>query len=450
MSFISAKIKENWQTFIIALLLIAGIWFRLSLYGDPRLSIGMNDTESYINSANAPLFSWKLFADQRLFTTNLLYKLANNTQECKLTDISLPTKGSVREVQPCFDKIALLQNLLSILGWCLLAWTTSRWLKNPLAKILSVILILAFAFTPQIAEWDSILSSESLSLSLFVGSFALLQEVAFRVLYRSESLNSTPNIVLISGWMIVFTLWVFIRDAHLYVIPITILFLSVLLFIKKFRQTKIPVVIIAILFGIFVLGYVSAKDSLRATHYPLQHAFEAYIFPFPARVQFFENLGMPNQQSPAFQNWFDAQGTKTYGVFLITHPRFVISTLFNQSFYFNSDSLQPYYNLSSELSVRNTSDQIGKLFHPESNSVYLLDTVMLISLGIASFKHRDPWITSWIWLALWVFLCASITLFTNFFGDTIGAARHVFPPVELFRLSLWIFLMIHIDYLLEK
>src|SRR5271157_863140 len=184
MRLIWATIKEKWQTITILALLAVGIWFRVSFYGDLRLSIGMNDTESYINSASAPLFSWQLFAGQRLFTTNLIYKLADNPQGCKLAKISYPTKGSVRDIQPCFDKIALLQNLLSIFSWCYLAWTASRWLKNPFTKITSVILILAFAYTPQIAEWDSVLSSESLSVSLFVFAFALLQEIAFRVSYR--------------------------------------------------------------------------------------------------------------------------------------------------------------------------------------------------------------------------------------------------------------------------
>ncbi len=249
--------------------------------------------------------------------------------------------------------------------------------------------------------------------------------------------------------MLIFAFWVFVRDAHLYVILITLILLFTLLLIKKYQQIKTLSLIIFLLLGIFVLGYVSAKDSLRATHYPLQHAFEAYILPFPSRLQFFSKLGMPDPQSPAFQQWFDAQATKTYGLFLITHPRFVVTTMFDQMYYFNLNSIQPYY-VTDSLTIRKASDKIGEFLHPESSSVYLLDTLMLIALAIASFKRHDPWIISWTCLGIWVFLCACITLFTNFFGDTIGAARHVVPPEETFRLSLWIFLIIHIDYLLEK
>ncbi len=93
---------------------------------------------------------------------------------------------------------------------------------------------------------------------------------------------------------------------------------------------------------------------------------------------------------------------------------------------------------------------MGEFFHPESSSVYVLDTLMLITLVIAGIKRTDPWLTSWACLALWIFACASITLLTNFFGDTTGVARHVIPPEETFRLSLWIFLVIHLDYFLQS
>ena len=449
MSMFLNKIREKWVTLVILGITALGIWFRVSFYGDLRLSIGMNDTESYISSSTAPLFSWKLFAGQRLLTTNLLYKLANNPRDCTLTDISLPTKGAVREIQPCFDKIVLLQNIISIIAWCLLAWTTSRWLKNPLTKIISVVLVLAFAFTPQIAEWDSVLSSESLSVSLLVLTIAILQEIVFRVSYRNRPLNSVWNIALISGWLLIFTFWIFLRDANLYVLLSTIILLSAILLFKKYRRMIILPLIIILLLGIFVLGYISARDSLRATHYPLQHSFQAYIFPYPLRMEFFSGFGMPDPKSPAFQKWFDAQATKTYALFLITHPRFIVTTMFNQLYYFTFNSTQPYY-VTDSLTVRRASDKIGEFFHPESSSVYLLDALMLMTLVAATIRYHESWLVSWTWLALWLFMCAAITLFTNFFGDTIGAARHVVPPEETFRLSLWIFLVIHMDYLLQQ
>ena len=75
---------------IIFIAMAVAVILRLYLYGDPRLSMGMGDTASYINSAQAPLLSWQSFVGQRLFTTNLVYKLATNSQKCKLTATSYP------------------------------------------------------------------------------------------------------------------------------------------------------------------------------------------------------------------------------------------------------------------------------------------------------------------------------------------------------------------------
>jgi hypothetical protein len=157
--------KEKWLNILILCILALGVWMRVSLYGDLRLSVGNAETPSYIESSRAPLFSWDIFAGKRLFTTNLIFKMANNESECPLAPVSSPVDGveNYREIQPCFDNIVLLQNILAALGWCCLAWSISRFLGNPLLKISSAILILAFAFTPQIAEWDSILSPESRS-----------------------------------------------------------------------------------------------------------------------------------------------------------------------------------------------------------------------------------------------------------------------------------------------
>ena len=447
MSPFLATIREKWLTITILSLLGMGIWIRVLSYGDMRLSVGMNDTPSYIDSSNAPLFTWNMFTGQRLFTTNLLYKLADNPQECKLTNISLPTKGAVLKLQPCFENIALLQNLLSVFAWCLLAWTTSHWLKNPLTKIVAVVLILAFAFTPQVAEWDGVLSSESLSISLFVLAFALLQEIVFRFSGRVMPLNSVGNLALVIGWVLIFTFWVFMRDAHLSAVPITLALLCTTLLVKNWRLSKIPYFVIAFLLAIFVLGYLSVRASSRAA-VPLGDSLRTYIFPYPSRVQFFSNSGMPDPQSPDFQKWLYTQGTKTYALFLITHPGFVVTTVFDRLYYFEFSPIQPYY-VSGSLTDRKNFYKAGDFFHPESSSVYLLDALMLVALLAAGLKRTDPWVASWAWLALWLFACASTTLLTNFFGDTAGVARHVVPPEEAIRLSLWIFLIIHMDHLLQ-
>src|SRR5215208_5081595 len=108
--------NDKWLTVALLALIVVGAWLRGSLYGNLSLSIGNSDTPSYIDSSKASVFSEEIFTGRRLFTTNILYKLANDPQACPLPIISYPAEGKegFREIQPCFDRIVLLQNWISI------------------------------------------------------------------------------------------------------------------------------------------------------------------------------------------------------------------------------------------------------------------------------------------------------------------------------------------------
>lgn len=134
----------------IFIIIVAAIMLRLYLYGDPRLSIGMGDTTSYIQSSRAPVLSSASLTSRRLFTMNLVYHIfVNNSNNCPLPVTIDPSKQrqASLELQSCFDRIALLQNLLSMLGWSFLAWELSSRIKTSLYKILITIIILSFAMS---------------------------------------------------------------------------------------------------------------------------------------------------------------------------------------------------------------------------------------------------------------------------------------------------------------
>ena len=159
----------------------------------------------------------------------------------------------------------LLQSLLAVIGWGFFAWTTSRWLQNGAAKVISAAVLLAFAFSPQVAEWDGLLSPESLSVTLLVVSFALLQEIVFRIATSLGGDGEAPQVGLVLAWLTTFVLWIFLRDVHLYFIPTTIGLLLVPLLHRDYRRRMIFIGVILVLVGVFVLGDASARDSRRAT-----------------------------------------------------------------------------------------------------------------------------------------------------------------------------------------
>jgi len=437
--------KDKWVTIVLLCLMISGIWLRTFIYGDLNLSIGNMDTASYIESSKAPAFSMESFSGRRLFTTNLLYKVANDPQGCPLQVVSDPAEGKEgdRAVQPCFDTIVLLQNWLSIFGWCLLAWTTARWITNPLYKILVVILILAFGFTPQIAERDSVLAPESLSISLFSIIIALLQEITLLTTSADQNTPFRKSGFLIPLWFLIFVLWVFIRDVHLYAFVVTVVLILPLLFIQKFRKPfYIPAVLVFSII-LFIFGNITSHNSTRWQP-SITHAFTDYIDPHPARVEFFHKLGMPrDRSSQEYEVWFQDKALGAYSRFLISHPGFLISTIFEAS-YFKSGFIQPYFR-TPEVMYRKTLLVIGEALHPETYAVYVIDFLLLTAICYTAVKSRQPKTYGMAWLAIWLFLYLAISLLLSFFGDTNGTGRHIFPSVEGFRLFGWIYLVVMID-----
>lgn len=446
------SIKHNAVNLVILLILLTGAWLRADWYGDLRFSVANAETDSYIKGSQASLFSWKIFAGQRLFTTNLIYKLANDESACPITVYSTPGTGNTvwRGIQPCFEQIALLQNILAIVGWLLLAWTVAKFLTSPIIKIAAATSIMLFGFTPQIAEWDSMLSPESLSLSMFAIVLALMMEVAFRIAPADAPFASKRNTNLLIGLLVLFLLWVFVRDVHLYAIPVTLGLLAMLFFIKKFRSTRHVAVVLGVLLAFFIVGFLSARDSLRATRYPIMNSLEAYILPYPARVEFFKPYGMPEKDAPDYKDapiylaWADKHASKAYGLFLLTHPGFVVTTLWGDYDQIRGDFLQPYFH-TDDIKYRSDLVKIGEIFHPETGAVYAGGFLIMIALLAHAFHSRTPNAAAWAWMGLWFFGIAAATLFLSYFGDTAGLRRHIMPSVEMFRLFMWVFLMPFLD-----
>ena len=368
------KIIKKYGIHVTTFIIIVGaIMLRLYLYGDPRLSIGMSDTPSYVDSSRSPLFS---LTSRRLFTMNLMYKVFVGNNHCQLTSISHPAANlmNTRQLQNCFEKIALFQNLLSILGWSFLAWVVSRHLQSSFLKIFALVAILIFAFSPQIAEWDSILSSEALSMSLFSITFALLIEAAF--LY-SRSSSGTDKFLkyLVMTFLIIVFLWVFVRDANLYIAPVSLLLIILIMIRNRFKKMLLWVVSI-ILAGIFVAGLISSIVSMRWQQ-SMRDTYRTSILAYPKSVDFIESLGAPNPNNSAFDQWFNNHAASTYMMFLAVHPRFVISNLFYYKQMFISDYLQPYF-AAQEIKYRDSLVEIGEFFHPESGSFYLIDAILVV------------------------------------------------------------------------
>ncbi|MCE9647095.1 MAG: hypothetical protein K8S20_13925 [Chloroflexi bacterium] len=422
---------------ILALTII----IRIMAQGDPRLSIANDDTASYISSSEAPLSSREAFSGRRLFTTNLVYQVLKPDQGYKII-----VNGSIdttkRRVQPSFVKIVLLQFIVSIASWSVLTLSITNRIKNPLTKILTAMMISTFAFVPQIADWDSILTSESLSFSLLALQTGLLIELAFR--FAKETRPTLSTSLLTALWLAVVFFWTFLKDAHLYEILILLIMITGIMATGKFRKSGGVFIILAILSGFFLLGWMSSGNSER-TKIQMMNVYKSDLLPDPARVKLMQSNGMPDPKSPAFDDWFPANAKTAYIKFLVFHPGYILTNYLQDTPYAFSENTQAYFNTRPPSSLRKSLMSTGNLLHLENPIPMLASCLLLLGILFMAYKDRSTESIVWSWLAGWMFLSACVNMFVNIFGDVLALPRHALVATTLFRLFMWIIPLVLAD-----
>jgi hypothetical protein len=436
-------VKKQGLNFLVWVILAGTILVRLASYGDFKLSVAIGDTESYIQGGSTQLFIKDLFTKNRLFTTNLLYYLAN-VQGCKIQAISYPAvrTETYRAHQSCFDKIAVVQNIISVIAWGLLALVVSKKINGGYEKILAAVLITAFGFTPSIADWDSILGSESLTFSLFAIGAALVVEVAFRLM-EEDSISRKYSFFINGITIAVLALWGYTRDVNIYTLVVLLVMSIFILAIPAFRKRKNLLVLIAAILIVTGIGLQSSMLS-RRWEVPLTNVFNDRLLPYSARVEFMQNLGMPNPASTAYQEWFAQNAPRAYARFLLSHPGYMLTSFTSELGGIFSENTQPYF-YSEQTPTRIALIAINDILHPKTHFIFILDILLMAGLFFSIFRRKNKNLAVWLWLGVWIFLSASLTLGVGFFADSIGIIRHTMFAVEMFRLIFWLFLIILFD-----
>ena len=436
----------RWHYIALFSILILMAIGRIKLYGDLGLSVPTRDTYSFVSASEGSLLSWESMTKRRLFTTNLLYKIFTPTGGFQNIEPSVDTAW--RKKYPGYDKIAIFQSLFSILGWATLALALANKIKNRYLKILSTVILLLFGFTPHVADWDSVLGSESLSFSL--GSLALgfLIWLVFDIYEQKQ--YDLKTILLALTWFITFFLWTFTRDANLYAMFATSLMLCVtMVAFLQYRRSRLLVLLAIILFFSFCLGLVSSLHSERST-IQVGNVISEYVLPYPARADFMRDLGMPVPTSPSFEEWLSNKAPWAYLTFLIAHPGFTLTHFLVGSYVAFNPYIQSYFR-APDLPWRTHLLHIGTELH--LGFIALLIAIILLSvlwIYACSNKSKDNDSKPWTWITSWIFLTGISTLFISIFGDTVALHRHAIISTTELRLLMWVLVIILSDLLLTK
>lgn len=439
-----SKHYKSWVSLGILLVIIAAAIIRIKIYGDVRLSIATNDTPSYVEASRVSLFSSEIMTGRRLLSTNLIYKLLRPQSGYEiLVNGSIFT--SQRLIQPGFDRIVILQLILSIIGWGLLAYVTAKYISNIGLKFMGALIILAFAFTPQVADWDSVLMSESLSFSLFAIQLALLIEIMFAI-YKDE--HKVARVYSIP-WAVVFFLWIYLKDTNLFCALTTGGLMIALLLKPKNRKSPLLWSMLIFISFTFALGLITSSLSTRST-VQMRNIYHDDLLTSPASIKTLTDLGMPEPKSSGYEKWFEENSLKTLAKFMLIHPgypTFKIIKDFPSAF---TEISQTYFKAPEQYPARGFLLAFGNTLHPETPTPFLMDLLLLFGITCFAFQHRNDISLPWAWMAYWLFLTAGITLIPAILGDTWGLNRHALFSTTLYRLCMWMFPITIMDFLISS
>jgi hypothetical protein len=441
------------------------VFFRVYLYSPLNTSVGTNDTKSYILSSEMPFPSWDFFTTSRDPTIPLIYKILKPAEGYKLTMISEPAvpgnHGSLEE-QDGFNRVVIFQLLFSILSWGALCFVMLRHLSCYWVKIGALVMICLFAFTPQMADWDQILLSESVSFSLCALLMALYIEFVFLLSHPENGKKQTWTHINLIMIILVSIALIFTRDTNAYILLITIFSLlpALIVFIIKKSRKIIPIIVLTIsLAGVYIWHQVSFQASERWL-LPFLNNMTGNVFPYPNRVELFTDLGMPvssellNLRGSAeyngiynfseFISWAKVNGLTAYSNFLIHTPLWAIKSIFENLSIVFSQNLQPYFSGSPD-SRQLWLILIGDMIHPLSSAVILVVIILLILIIDVAIRNRDSKSIAWLWICGWLFTCAITLLAIGYLGEIRSVIRHAMGGVVLLRLMLWLSIAILAD-----
>jgi hypothetical protein len=459
---------RKWQSYIFiiaATLVFLGLRIFTS---DPwTAAVATNDTDSYVSTANAPLFSTEFFSGARPITVPLLYKVFTPEGGYDTSVRSEPSLGKLpglREL-PGFSNIALVQSILSVICWICLALAVHKKLTNRWLRYVSVFLIYLSACLPEIVSWDHVMMAESLSYSLF----ALLAAISlhlFDLPFFTEVSATITRKWLAAAFLLTMFFWVNTRDTNIYFLEITnislILGLAIPYVASKFKNiSRLGAIVLVVSSLIVIFHQTGAQASSRLVN-PLINNLTSNVFPYSTRVEYMhQKWGMPDAPeiisnrasanystitaNKEFVKWVQKKGLNAYTDFMVHTPEWTLQMLIN-SF---SDTFgyykQPYFDPRSAVLVVDPK-QLTRLVNWSSSDLIII-TLFLLLLSIArNLKQKSAALWPVLGMIACIWLGASVMYAASYLGETWGsAARHIQNVILTYRILIVVYIPLIFD-----
>lgn len=443
---------------VFALIALVFLGLRFQNYESLDRSVSNFDTQGYIQAGALPFFTSKFFTSGRPATIALLYKLARPPSGYQITNLSSPGDFLSPPLanQPGLGSVTVVQALIACLAWLLLAFVIFRNLRQTRIKILGTLLVLFFALVPQMAEWDYVLMSEPLSLSLFIGLLALSIEISVCLATGPRKLERL-DAILLASWFAVAVLWVFARDTNAYMLLVVIGVLLLASIFHRRVKLRLPRRALLLLAGLlavlFIVNSGTAQASVRWIN-PFFNNLLEHVLSDPEHLAFFEAHGFPATaevlalkdssytQLKFFQidylvDWTKARGSSTYIQFIATHPAWAWQTIFFGSQLSFAENNQPFF-IHNEDVTPGWLVYAGNLLHPKDESIFIIILLEFAVLAYLVARKADPRLVG-LAACLAVFFVGELTMLAvSILGDASSVVRHTIGSLIPIRLTVWL------------
>ncbi len=409
------------------------------------------DSQSYVRSADLPITSLAFWAGERPFTYPLTLKIL---------DVHFADNWS-KLVQ---NRVWGFQFWLSIGSWVLLALLVSLKIRQNWLKPLAFAGILFFSLSFEIGKWDSLMLSESISISLFV---LLIAHWVGWPTFTSQKLGRWIQWLFLIALSAVTILYSFVRDSNPYFLLMAgAMFLLKILVTKQNSRLKrtnfiyIAVIILTVLFQnisltagnrwqVFIYDHLayrilrdeSATAFFAAHGLPVTDTLRSIVN--MAGFQYQEMISTDPVMQPVKQ-WVEQSGKSTYFLYLLSDVGAALKAPIDHAPEMLDDRRVSYaFPRYSSRPYTEQVNEISNAFYFRAPALEWLAGAILLAAAIFwLFKRRadSGWFVVTI-LALTIYPM----LFIVYHGEPMELGRHALQVSVQFRLAAWMALIFFID-----
>jgi hypothetical protein len=235
------------------------------------------------------------------------------------------------------ERLARFHVSFSIFAWTVLAMAAATALRSAWLAPAAFAAVLAYSLSIGILAWHKSILSESISYSLFA-----LVVAAWIDLLRRPRASAATLAVAASA------LYAFTRDTNAHALVFGAGFVCVCLALARVppARARVQLAVCAASLVLFVASAATAQSGERWIH-ALYNTISIRVLPYPDRVEFFEQRGMPvgealreregkwagedgkayfvDPRLEEFRAWAHERGQRTYVSYLLHHPVYVLS-----------------------------------------------------------------------------------------------------------------------------